>query len=187
MLDWELRSALFEVADVLCFSFDLEPHELSSPPDWFRVADAECKTFASDATGGVYAITTLKPDGPRYGIHADPRGKTAVLGSSIQETVAMVIALPYWRDMLKLANSGQLAHLRELAETLEAEVQDDIPAIDDARRELWKLLPIATPKDAVRRLYELNLASPPKLVVLGADGWQYTPVATARALGSSVA
>jgi hypothetical protein len=141
MLDWALQSALFEVADVLCFSFDLELCDFAAAPDWFHVSDAECKAFATDATGGAYAVATLRPDNRRYGIHADPRGKAAVLGTSVQETVAMVIALPYWRDLLKLTDTGELAQMRRLAESLEAEVQDDIPAIDEARVELWKLLP----------------------------------------------
>jgi hypothetical protein len=187
MLDWALRSALFEVADVLCFSFDLELQQLSSPPDWFRVADADCQTFAADATGGAYAIATFEPTKRRYGIHVDPCGKSAVLGGSVQETIAIVIALPYWRDLLKLAKSRELDPMRRLADTLEAEVQDDIPAIDDARRELWRVLPLEAPADPVRRLYDLNLASPPAVVVLGADGWQYRSLAAARTVGSSVA
>lgn len=187
MLDWALKSALFEVADVLCFSFDLELHELRPPPNWFHVEHAECKVFATDATGGVYALATQEAGAKRYGIHADPKGRSAVLGTSVQETVAMVIALPYWRDLLKLADSGELEHMRRLADTLEAEVQDDIPGIDEARKELWKLLPIEPLSDPIGSLHELNLASPPPLVVLGSDGWQYRPAATARALRSGAA
>jgi hypothetical protein len=182
MLDWALQSALFEVADVLCFSFDLELTELGPAPDWFHVTDAECKAFATDATGGVYAVATFQPGSKRYGIHVDPRGRAAVLGTSVQETVAMVIALPYWRDLLKLTDSGELAQMRRLAETLEAEVQDDIPAIDEARAELWKLLPITADRDPISRLYELNVAAPPPVVVLGSDGWEYRSLSSARAL-----
>jgi len=186
MLDWALRSALFEVADVLCFSFDLELSELADAPDWFHVADADCKAFATDATGGVYAVATLRGSHKRYGLHADPRGRAAVLGTSVQETVAMVIALPYWRDLLKLAD-GDLDRMRRLAETLEGEDQDDIPANDDARAELWKLLPIDAPPDPVKRLRDLNAAAPPLLVVLAQDGWQYKSLADRGRAGTSPA
>jgi hypothetical protein len=186
MFDWALRSALFEVADVLCFSFDLELSELADAPDWFHVAQADCKAFATDATGGVYALVTLISGHKRYGIHADPRGRAAVLGTSVQETVAMVIALPYWRDLLKLAH-GDLDHMRRLAETLEGEVQDDIPAIDDARAELWKLLPIEAPRDPVKKLRDLNATVPPLVVVLAQDGWQYKSLADRERAATSPA
>jgi hypothetical protein len=173
MQDWALQSALFEMADVLCFSFDLELHEARPVPDWFRVEGVQATAFARDATGGVYAITQRGPLSSGYGIHADPSGRAAVLGRSLGEVVGVVIALPYWRDVLTLSAGGNLERMRLAACELEAAALDDIPALADARDELFRVLPLATPTDPVELLHQLNVEAPPTLSIVGDDGWQY--------------
>jgi hypothetical protein len=173
MQDWELTSALFEVADILCYSFDIDLHEARPAPDWFSVPGARATAFATDATGGVFALCETEGQGPSYAIYVEPRARAVVLGNSLADAIRLIIALPYWRELAGPGSGRALDTLRQQANVFERELLEDMPAANDAREELYRVLGVAPLPDPLMRLWQLNGMAPPQLTIAAADGWVY--------------
>jgi hypothetical protein len=181
-----LWSRVLEVRDVLAFSFDFEPFECAlgseayaTPAPWlpaFVVPSATVAVLARDATGGAYAH--CEQGQTSYCLHIDPRGHAVPLGESVPQALALILALPYWLELLaqcppRPCPSDELVALRELARRLEREVCEDFPDLPAARLELLAFLQLPAHADAVLRLYELAVAQPPPTTVWSPHGWRY--------------
>lgn len=197
--DDDLRRALIEQSDVLMYTFDFEPLSAPALPEHVSVLDVDVQMFACDATGGVYLECLGSPGSrahwtreakhagsarARHVIHVDARGYAHVLAEDVLEAVALIVALPYWREVLAESQGGELAALRAAAARLEHEVCDDIAALPDAREYLRRELRLPA-IDPVAQLYRLGVSEPPQLTVLGADGARLSSVWRAPKLRSA--
>lgn len=176
-----LRSRLLEVWDVLAFSFDLEVFErtlgseaYATPAPWlpaFVVPEATVSVFGRDGTGGVYVH--CERGRQSCCLHIDTRGNVVCLGDDVPQAVALLVALPYWPELLAQCPSGELAALRELAPRLEQEACDHLPALPAARAELQAFLELPVLADPVLRLHELAVDRAPPVSVWSPHGWRY--------------
>ena len=172
---------LLEVWDVLAFTFDFEvfEHALGSdayatPAPWlpaFVVPGADVSVVGRDGTGGVYVYCESRQQG--CCLHIDTRGNAVCLGDDVQQAVALLVALPYWPELLAQCRSGELAALRELAPRLEREACDDLPALPAARVELQAFLELPLLADPILRLHELAVDRAPPVTVWSPHGWRY--------------
>lgn len=175
------RSRLLEVWDVLAFTFDLEVFEralgseaYATPAPWlpaFVVPGASVSVVGRDGTGGVYVY--CESGQQSCCLHIDTRGNVVCLGDDMQQVVALIVALPYWPELLAQCPSGELAALRELAPRLEQEACEDLPALPAARAELQEFLELPALADPVRRLHELAIDRAPPVTVWSPHGWRY--------------
>lgn len=157
-----LIDALREVADVLVYSFDFELFPRGPAPSWFEVAGAACEPFATDATGGTYVVCTWL-DGAREVLHVDSAGEVGHLGDDVQECCALVVALPYWRDMLHAIRKGATRqHMMGMVDRLESEVLDDVPVLRAARENILATTAVVPLDRPAQRFFELNFD--PRLV-----------------------
>src|SRR5688572_19057295 len=141
-------SRVLEVRDVLAFSFDFEPFECAvgseayaTPAPWlpaFVVPSATVDVIGRDATGGAYAY--CEQGQHSYCLHIDTRGHAVPLGENVQQALTLVLALPYWLELLSQCPSGELSALRQLAPRLEREACEDLPDLAAARLELLTFL-----------------------------------------------
>jgi hypothetical protein len=165
------------------FSFDFEVLErpldadaYTTPSSWlpsFTVPGAYAAVVGRDAMGGPYVTCEFSSSGARRCLHLDISGHVVVLGESLEEAVTILVALPYWRELLAQSPpSGAIEELRAQAVHLEREVFDDIPALPEARDYLQQLLGFPKLRDPLARLYELNTQTEP-VVVLSPHGWRY--------------
>ncbi len=160
--DERLLDSLREVADVLVYSFDFDLMSRGRSTLWFEVRDAECEAFAFDATGGTYVACTWA-DGSREVLHVDATGVVGHLGADVAECCALVVALPFWRDLLQaMARGATRQHLLGLVERLEREVTDDVPVLGAARENLLATTGIEPIERPVQRFFDLNFD--PRLV-----------------------
>jgi hypothetical protein len=174
-------SRVLEVGDVLAYTFDCEvfEHALGSeayaaPAPWlpaFVVPGANVSVVGRDGMGGVYAVCEAGQQ--RCCLHIDTRGNAVNLGGDVQQALALVVALPYWPELLARSPSGDLDAMREVALRLEQETCEDVPALPAARQDLqaWLKLPVFA--DPVRRLHELAVEQPPPVSVWSPHGWRY--------------
>jgi hypothetical protein len=186
-----LLSRLREVREVLMFTFDFEMLEqpldseaYATPSPWlpaFIVPGASTAIVGRDATGGVYVCCEFSHEHTRC-LHIDTRGHAVPLGENVEQALALLVALPYWHQLLIECPSGKLDVKRELAGRLEQEVCDDLPALPPARNDLQRFLELPMLADPIRRLHELTVAPTEPVTVLSPHGWRYeSPVAAARA------
>lgn len=181
--DDDLRRALLEQSDVLMYAFDLEPLAAPRVPEHIKALEVEVQVFACDATGGVYLECQNTPN---WVIHVDARGYAHVLAESVQEALALIVALPYWREILTEPWGHELSAMRETAARLESEVCDDIPTLPAAREYLRRELRLPPVDDPVAALRRLAVAEPPNITIVGADGVLLSPDPRASALHSAV-
>jgi hypothetical protein len=198
------RSRLREVWDVLAFTFDFDiferplgSDEYATPAPWlpaFVVPGATVSVVGRDGTGGVYICCERGRRGQvqhGYILHVDTRGNAACIGEELRQAVALVVALPYWpellaecrpgaagagRDELRASGrplGGPLAALRELAVHLEREAAEDLPALPAARKDLQSFLELPVLADPVGHLYRLAVEQPPPVTVWSPHGWRY--------------
>lgn len=176
-----LWSRVLEVRDVLAFSFDFEPFEralgseaYATPAPWlpaFVVPSATVAVMARDATGGAYAY--CEQGQTSYCLHIDPRGNVVPLGDNVQQALALVLALPYWLELLAQCPAGDLFALRGLARQLEREACEDFPDLPAARLELITFLQLPVLADAVQQLHQVAVDQPPAVTVWSPHGWRY--------------
>ncbi|HET9953418.1 MAG TPA: hypothetical protein VFQ61_02880 [Polyangiaceae bacterium] len=185
-----LWSRLREVREVLMFTFDFELLEQPldsgaylSPAPWvpaFVVPNADALVIGRDATGGVYVACDFPESHTGYCLHLDTRGHAVNLGADLEHALALILALPYWDQLLLESPSGNVDELRALALELEREVCDDLPALPRARADLQSFLELPTLDDPVGRLHRLALT--PTVQVLNPHGWIYaSPLASGAA------
>lgn len=179
---------VLEVWDVLAFTFDFEVFEralgseaYATPAPWvpaFVVPDASVSVVGRDATGGVYVV--CEDDPSSCCLHIDTRGNVVCMGEDVPQALALLVALPYWPELLAQCPSGELSALRELAPLLEQQACDDLPALPAARQELQAFLQLPVLADPVLRLHELAIQRPAPVSVWSPHGWRYeSPVQAA--------
>ena len=83
----------------------------------------------------------------------------------------MVVACPYWLDILKFSAGGDLAEMRRAAHALEATL-DDEDEVNETREEIRGALDLPEPDDPVGALYEAIAAS--DAIVRTTDGSPFT-------------
>ncbi|HKO90600.1 MAG TPA: hypothetical protein VJU61_05585 [Polyangiaceae bacterium] len=174
-------SRVIEVRDVLAFTFDFEVFErtlgseaYATPSPWlpaFIVPGVSVSVLGREGTGGVYALCESARQ--RCCLHIDTRGNAVCIGDDLQQAVALLVALPYWPELLAQCPSGELCVLRELAPRLEQEACDDLPALPAARQELQLFLELPELQDPILRLYELAVQQAPAVTVWSPHGWRY--------------
>lgn len=175
-------SRVLEVGDVLVYSFDFEVFErargvgeYATEAPWlpaFIVPGASVSVVARNGMGSVYAWCERGP--VECCLHIDARGTVVRVGDELPQVVALVVALPYWPEVLAECPTGDLAAMREVARRLEQEVCDELQQLPAARAELREFLELPELGDPVLRLRELAVQQPP-VTVYSPHGWRYEP------------
>lgn len=191
--DDDLWRALLEQSDVLMYAFDFEPLATPTVPAHVCVLGAQVHVCAQDATGGVYldcfptsetprareservqtdvgSEDPMAVRGERYILHVDARGYAHGLADSLLGAVALVVELPYWREILTVTQGGEASAMRAVALRLEREVFDDIPTLGEAREYLRRELRLPPMIDPIAQLHRLAAYMPPEVTPIGADG-----------------
>jgi hypothetical protein len=106
-------------------------------------------------------------------MHLDTRGSAVCIGEDLPQAVALIVALPYWPELLMQCPSGELSALRALAVHLEQEACEDLPALPAARQDLQSFLELPQLGDPVSRLHQLAVEQPPPVSVWSPHGWRY--------------
>jgi hypothetical protein len=171
---------VLEVSDVLVYTFDLEIFErplgaeaYATESPWlpaFVVPQASVSVVARNAMGSVYAW--CEREQAQACLHIDTRGTVAYLGDDLREVVALVVALPYWPEVLAQCNAGELASMRDAARRLEQETCEEHYALPAARQELQDFLQLPVLVDPVQRLHDLAI-QPLPVTVSSPHGWRY--------------
>jgi hypothetical protein len=177
-----LLSRLLEVREVLMFSFDLEVLEqpleaeaYATPSPWlpaFTVPGARAAVVGRDAMGGLYVACEFSSSRSPCFLHLDTCGQVVLLGESLQEAVAILVALPYWRELIAQCPSGSFDAMRAQAVQLEREVLEDLPALPASRGYLFEFLALPALPNPLARLCELNDAKN-AVTVMSPHGWRY--------------
>ena len=160
-----------EIAALLAWPFDLRFEWHDAPCPWFRfepeipfvvvAADGGGGLFVEVESGGVWFVSSEGAAGP--------------IAECLEELVGLVVALPYFRDLVAFAGRG-LEAMALRADVLEAELRADNPGLEDARRCVLLGLSLPVLAEPVAILLRRLTRSRAELSVLAPDGWPCEPL-----------
>jgi hypothetical protein len=117
---------------------------------------------AQRGSGCVYALVWTAQ---RHLLLATSEGQADIIAASLREGLELIIAHPYWEDLLR-SGKGDLPAMRQILrdriEDFEDEALDDNPEIEEFRPLLRSRLGLSEPEDPAGLLYQA-------VAVLGAD------------------
>ena len=136
------------------FAADEEP--------WFTIDGVESpRQIGSDGSGGALVLLPL-----RNVLYVSSEGRAGIIAGTLEAFVQLVVAHPYWLDILKFSAGGDLQEMRRAADALEATL-DDEDEVNEAREEIR-----GEADDPVSSLYEAVAAS--DAIVRATDGSPFT-------------
>ena len=143
---------------------------------WFDIASlAPFEIVAQRGSGCVYALTGQRG----HVLLATTEGQAGIIAASLKECLELVVAHPYWEDVLRLGN-GDLGAMREVLcdrfEDFEDDALSDNPEIEEFRPLLRARLGLAEPKDPLKLLHHSITVLGADLIVRGHDGYPSEPL-----------
>ena len=166
----DVRSSQALVKD-LEWSFDFSLKKAPGGIDWIRLRPPRPFTvIAGEGAGGVFLAYGAGDLESLPILHCTSEGQAGGVAANLTEWLALLMAIPYWRDPLKFSGGGQLAEMRKTAvfmEKVHAENYQDLPA---ARQRIMSVLSIPLLDDPIRLLHDNVHAT--DCAALAADGWE---------------
>jgi hypothetical protein len=143
------------------FEVQIGPEE----PAWFTVDGIpKVRQIGEDGAGGIFA---LLPPTQRV-LYVTSEGQAGIVAADLEAFIQLIVAYPYWNDMLSFSGNGQLAEMRRAAAALEATLDDEELA-DESRQLLREMFSLAEPIDALHRAVSTS-----DVVVRPPDGKPFT-------------
>jgi len=144
--------------------------DISFVPDeepWFTIDGVENpQQIGTDGSGGALVLL------PSLDVlYVSSEGRAGIIAGTFEAFVQLVVARPYWLDILKFSGGGDLQEMRRAAEALEATL-DDEDEINETREEIRKSLDLSETDDPIGALYEAIAAS--DAIVRATDGSPFT-------------
>ncbi len=173
----EILRANKEIRDMLrSFDFAVVDNREYGPV-WFDTAPLEpFEIVAQRSSGCVYALT-----GPqRRVLLVTSEGQAGIVAASLQECLELVVAHPYWQDVLSRAK-GDLEVMRQIFRDdigdLEDEALSDNPEIEEFRPLPRARLGLVDPSDPAKLLHHAITVLGADVIVRGHDGYPWAPLA----------
>jgi hypothetical protein len=153
-----------EALGVCNFEVNVGPEE----PAWFTVDGIPAvRQIGEDGAGGIFA---LLPPTQRV-LFVSSEGQAGIIAADLEAFIHLIVAYPYWHDLLNFSGNGELAEMRRAALALEATL-DDGDEVDEARETLREMFSLAEPADLLDALH--RAVSTSDVVVRPPDGEPFT-------------
>jgi hypothetical protein len=144
--------------------------DVSFAPDdetWFTVDGIENpRQIGSDGSGGAFVLLPSQ-----HVLYVSSEGRAGIIATDFQAFIQLVVACPYWLDVLKFSAGGDVEEMRRAAHALEA-TREDEGDIEEARATIRAALDLPEADDPVGALYEAVAAS--DAIVRATDGSPFT-------------
>lgn len=144
--------------------------DVSFTPDeepWFTIDGVENpRQIGSDGSGGAFVLLPSQNV-----LYVSSEGRAGMIAENFEAFVQLIVARPYWLDILKFSAGGDLQEMRRAADALEATL-DDEDEINEAREEIRGALGLPEADDPIGALCEAVAAS--EAIVRATDGSPFT-------------
>ena len=158
--------------DLLATYFDLViyPEDKQQLPVWLNLsADEECIVIARESAGGLFLLGQVTGQI----VYASSEGSAGCIATTLSELLQLVVAHPYWQDLLKFSGGGSLQEMQRVMPYLEESLQDDEPDIDDMREQLLACLDLTEGEAHIARLHSAVSTAASRFVIRAEDGSPY--------------
>ena len=160
------------IVEDLDWPFDFSLDRADDDTDWIQLKPAMPFTvIAGEGTGGVFLAYGTGELESLPILHGTSEGQAGRIASNLTEWLAIVMAVPYWRDLLKFSGGGQLDEMRKTAVFMEKEYAKDYADLPEARQRIMSALPIPAIDDAIQILHDNVHAT--DCILVAEDGSEY--------------
>lgn len=162
-----------KLASILAWPFEFEicePFLLAN--DWPISCSKELIAIAEDGSGGAYALLNTDNLNNSPVIFVSSEGQTGKVADSPDEFISLIIALPFWRDLLKFSASGDIEDMKRVAPLLANDILEDEPNIMEAGKLILNSLELDEHRDPIMYLHK-NVASEHEVIIQAEDGSPY--------------
>jgi hypothetical protein len=145
--------------------------------------DVAVLCFATDACGGTYALIGSGDLEKRPVVFISSEGRAGTVATSIDQFMALLLAMPFWLDVLKFSGGGKITEMEKAYKLLEQETELDMNELleddEDPRRYkavqklLKTTLDIKECTKPIQVLYDAIHAKPEFKVYAKKDGKPY--------------
>ncbi|MGY4431551.1 hypothetical protein ACVWWO_004028 [Bradyrhizobium sp. F1.13.1] len=135
--------------DVVAWLGSLDVSFATDEEPWFTVDGIESpRQIGSDGSGGAFVLLPSQNV-----LYVSSDGRAGIIAKSFEAFVKLVVAHPYWLDILKFSAGGDLHEMRRAADALEATL-DDEDDVNEAREQIRGGLDLPEANDPVGALYD---------------------------------
>lgn len=160
------------VVEDLDWPFDFSLPRADDDSDWIHLKpETPFTVIAGDGTGGVFLAYGSGDVEVLPVLHGTSEGQAGKVASNLTEWLAILMAIPYWRDLLKFSGGGDLDEMRKTATFMEKEYAEDFGDLPEARQRIMDVLPIPTLDDPIKVLHD-NVHGT-DCVLVAEDGYEY--------------
>ncbi len=161
-----------QLIEDLAWPFEFDVAGASVDTSWIKLQpETQFTVVAGEGTGGIFLAYGEGDPSLLPLLHATSEGQAGRIASNLTEFLAILMAAPYWRDLLKFSANGDLGEMRKTARFMEREYAEDFPELPEARKRIVGLLPIPAIDDPIRLIHDSIHATDCTLVA--EDGWRY--------------
>jgi len=138
-------------------------------PGWFALTSGEpLRVVGRDGAGGRFCLHQ-PANGATALLYISSEGEAGVIAGSLAAGIAMMVALPYWRDCLKFSAGGRFEEMRRAQAQFEAELRARWSNIDEVRSLLFRAFAITAPDAPLEALHAAVSESGSRQVVAPRD------------------
>lgn len=161
------RAVIDGLAQVYDFDIDRAREDYS----WIRLSpEHRFLVIAGESSGGAF-LAYGDDDFDRMPIlYVSSEGQAGKVASNLSEFLAIVVAVPYWQDLLKFSGGGDVAEMRRTAALIHENYAED-EVVTRAKTPIMKALAIQEISDPIKLLY-YNVDTT-DCTVVAEDGWRY--------------
>jgi len=159
------------VIDDLAHAYDFDIDRASGDYSWITLSpEHRFLVIAGESTGGAF-LAYGDGDFDRMPIlYVTSGGQAGKVASDLSEFLAIVVAVPYWQDLLKFSGGGDLAEMRKTAALVHEDYAED-ETVTRAKTHMMKILDIQEIPDPIKLLhYNVDNTD---CTVVAEDGWRY--------------
>lgn len=158
--------------DDLACTFDFDLGRASRDSAWITLVPQQPFAMISgESAGGVFIAYGDEEIERRPILYATSEGQAGCIAADLPELIALMMAAPWWQDVLKFSNGGSLTEMRTSAALLDQDYLAEYGEIIEARDRIMAILPTPAIADPVKLLHERVLAT--DCTLAASDGRRY--------------
>lgn len=134
--------------------------------------------FAKDATGGFY----FQIDGSQIG-YCSTEGQIGAIAQNEDDFVSLLLMKPYWMDILKFSNGGDLDEMTKADKSLASVYRSTLAQLASVKNKIGEALKLSFNSDVLEKLHSSSVNSRIHMQTFQ-DGYPYASlIGTYRASG----
>ncbi|MBB6451658.1 hypothetical protein HNQ94_000079 [Salirhabdus euzebyi] len=141
------------------YDFEIVDHTTNTN-DYFFKADQEINVIAKDASGGVFALIHSGYSDIFPVVYISSEGQAGKVGRSLEEFLTIMMVCPYWRDLLKFSDEGQLSEMIKAQPFLIEDTLEDFPEIMSVKEYVLSILSLNEVNNPVELLHKSMVSEP---------------------------